>query len=83
MSRRQPAYVVEVIPSASRTNWVIDLRTSKRRFVVHACGKPKVWIVAMARTLAKIVRAELVIKGRDGRILQRDSEGADSPRRKG
>lgn len=37
----------------------------------------------IARTQARREGAELVVKGRDGRIQRRDSHGADSPRRPG
>jgi Uncharacterized protein conserved in bacteria (DUF2188) len=36
-----------------------------------------------ARAQAKRMHAELVIKGRDGRILRRDSNGGDPARRPG
>jgi Uncharacterized protein conserved in bacteria (DUF2188) len=36
-----------------------------------------------ARAQAKRMRSELVIKGRDGQILRRDSYGADPARRPG
>ncbi len=38
---------------------------------------------ARARAQAKREGAELVVKGRDGKILRRDSHGADSARRPG
>lgn len=38
---------------------------------------------ALARAQAKREGAELIVKGRNGRIQRRDSHGADSPRRPG
>jgi hypothetical protein len=60
--------------------WAVQRDGSQRASSLHATQKQA---ESAARSMARRSKAELVVKGRDGRIQRRDSYGNDSPRRPG
>lgn len=63
---------IEVVPNGEE--WVVLREGSSRRLCVYPTQAEA---VAVARQFAKRDGVELIIKGRDGRIVHRDSYGHD------
>jgi hypothetical protein len=76
--RRQPKHVVIVGPHGK--GWFISVDDFAGMLME---GTTKFVAISVARGIARELKAELVIKGKSGRILERDSFGHDPRSRKG
>jgi uncharacterized protein DUF2188 len=86
MSRRQPVGPARRRPGPNV--WVIRYEHdySVKEEGSHVCLVPPVSqreAIAIARRIAQANRSELIIQGREGRIVSRDSHGHDPRRSRG
>lgn len=68
-----PNYGVEVV-RGDLGKWYVQQQTTHRVFGIYRLKRDA---VLAARAVARALHAELFVKGRDGRIQEKDSHGHD------